>query len=436
MRRSSAPADSESSSHWGNRNFVLLWCGQSVSYLGTTTTYLALPLVAVLVMDATPLQMGLLTALAGLPAVLLGLVAGVWVDRLPRRAVMAGSDVGRFLLLVSVPATAATGLLTFAQLGVVAFSVAALGLCFDVAHQSLVPEIVSRPRLAAANGAFAASRAASEAVGPGLAGGLVRLLGPAGALLADATSYLVSAGAILGMRGPLPSTATSQRGLAAAEMRIGLQFLWQRPVLRAIALSALVTTFFATFQESLLMLFYIDRIGMPVPILGAVLSAAGIVAVVGALNAGRLIRCVGAGRAVMAGQLTQCLGAVAIASATRPLALAAFLIFLGESLISLGVAIFGTTALTIRQDVTPAHLRGRVNGAARFLSWSLLPVGPLAGGAAGQAFGLRAALLAGGIGTLGGFVLLLDDRVRRAPGHRNDGEMSAREPGGSRAESL
>jgi len=216
-----------------------LWVGQAVSIFGTEVTSLALPLTAVLLLKATPLQMGLLGAVGLAPYVLFSLVAGVWVDRLRRRPLLIAADLGRAVLLASIPVSALPGLLTMGQLYIVGFLVGALNLVFGLAYQSFLSAVVGRDRLVEGNGKLAMSASTGQVAGPGLGGALVQLLTAPVAILVDAISYLVSAAFIALVRAseppPRPRIA---RGSLRAEIGEGFRTVARQPVLRALTASS------------------------------------------------------------------------------------------------------------------------------------------------------------------------------------------------------
>ena len=187
-----------------HRDFRLLWGGETVSQLGSQVSLLAIPLLAVRTLHATTFQMGLLTAASTAAFLVVGLPAGVWVDRIRRRRVMIGADLGRLLALGSVPVAYAAGLLTLAQLFVVTLVAGVLTVFFDVAYQSYLPSLVGREHLVEGNAKLTGSEQAATVAGPSIAGGLVQAIGSAAAVAVDAVSFLVSGAAVTAIRTPEP----------------------------------------------------------------------------------------------------------------------------------------------------------------------------------------------------------------------------------------
>lgn len=161
---------------WRRPDFLKLWSGRTVSTLGSQIMQVALPLTAVLVLNATPFQMGLLRAVTTLPDFLFGFPAGAWIDRVRRRPVMIGTDLCRAVVVGSIPVAALLGALRLEQLFIVAFLGGALTLVFDVASQSYIPALVGSEDLVEANSKLSASNSLSGLVGPAVGGGLVQLL--------------------------------------------------------------------------------------------------------------------------------------------------------------------------------------------------------------------------------------------------------------------
>src|SRR5712691_5803471 len=177
-----------------------MWTGQTISLLGSQVTLLALPLTAILVFKASAFQVGTLTTAEFLPFLLFGLPVGVWVDRLRRKPILVAADIGRLVVLGSIPLAYAFGVLHLWQLYVVGFLTGVGTVFFDVAYGSYLPSLVERPRLIEGNAKLEISRSGAQLAGPGIAGLLVQGLSAPGAILADAVSYLASVASLLAIR--------------------------------------------------------------------------------------------------------------------------------------------------------------------------------------------------------------------------------------------
>ncbi|MGH3184199.1 MAG: MFS transporter, partial [Streptosporangiaceae bacterium] len=220
---------------WRHRNVLLLWSGQTVSEMGSAVTQLALPLTAVVVLGASTFQVGLLISAATVAFALIALPAGALVDRWAKRRLMIWCDTARMLIIGSVPLAAAFGVLTMGQLYVVAITAGVCTVFFDVAYQSYLPVVVTKEHLVGANGKLGATQSFAQVAGPGLGGGLVGLIGAAGAMTADAISYAVSVVSLLAIsiREEAPRAAGGRAGLRA-EIAEGLSFVLRHPILRKI----------------------------------------------------------------------------------------------------------------------------------------------------------------------------------------------------------
>lgn len=390
-----------SSGLWRHPDFVKLWLGQTVSRFGSQIGGTALSLTAVLALAATPVQMGLLAALGAAPVLIAGLFVGVWVDRLHRRPIMIAADAGRALALTSIPLAAALGHLRLAHLYVVAAVVGLLTVFFDVADQSFFPTLVPRERLAEGNSALSASDSIAEISGPAIAGSLVQWLSGPVAILIDAVSFAISAvclGAIRTVE-PRPARLPPQRS-AWHEALDGLRLVRADPLLRALAGSAAMSTFFGNFIGALYEIYAIRTLGIPPALAGLLIAAGGVGAFAGALVAGRVTRRFGLGPtligAALAGGTLQLLNPLA----HGPVAAAAALLMGVQLLGDVAYAIHFINALSLRQALIPDRLMGRVNASWQFLTVGVAPLGALLAGLLGQAIGVRLTLLCGACGIM------------------------------------
>lgn len=258
-------------------DFFKLWAGQAISLLGTQVTGLAISLTAAIVLQATPGQMGLIGFLNVLPFVLFGLPAGLWMDRVRRRPVMIATDIGRAVLLASVPLAALVGRLSMTQLYVVSFGMGALSVLFRVAYASLLPSIVRRSDLADGNAKLALAEAVARVAGPGLAGGLVQLLSAPLAIVIDSASFVVSAVSLSAIcaqeevgHGP------SSRG-AWPELGEGFRAVLGHPLLRPLLVGMALGNVAdgLVFQSGVIVLFLTRELSFQPAVLGAVFAGLG-----------------------------------------------------------------------------------------------------------------------------------------------------------------
>jgi MFS family permease len=395
-------------------DFLKLWLAQAASLLGSEVTAVAFPLTAVLTLRATPLEMGLLGAAQAAPYLLLGLVAGAWADRWRRRPLLVAADLGRALLLATVPLAALGGILTLAQLYAVAFLTGALTVVFEVAHGAYLPTLVARERLVAGNGTLEATRATAGVAGPGAGGWLVQGLGAPLAVVADALSFLVSALSLAAIRAPEPLPAAPARpARLLAEIGAGLRTVWRTPLLLAPAGSSALYSFFTALWETVYVLYLTEQLGVPPVGLGLIYAGGSAGALLGSAAAGGLTRRFGLGPVVVGAAVLSGAGVALIplagsAPGGAPAGQAGARFLLG-----LSDAVFVVATVSVRQAITPPRLQGRVNATVRFLGDGPAPLGALLGGVLGEALGLRPTLLVGALGGLLPVVWLWRSPLRR-----------------------
>jgi MFS family permease len=396
---------------WRHRDFLLLWAGETVSQVGTMVSHLALPLLAATSLGATAWEMGLLVAAERGAFLLVGLPAGVLLDRVRRRPVMITADLVRFALFASIPLAWALDVLTFAQLLVVALLAGVATVFFDVGYQSVLPAVVGRAGLVEGNVKLESTRAAAETAGPALGGGLVQLVGAAAAVLLDAVTYLVSAAFLLRMRTrEAVPTRDPDRSLRA-DVAQGLRYVLGHPLLRPITLCTGTANLFSGVLAAVSVLFLAREVGQPPAVIGLVLAAGSAGGVLGALTAGRWIRGLGQGRTVVTALLVTGPVALALPLTTPGAGLAWFA--LGMAAVAYGGVVYNVAQVSFRQAVTPDRLLGRMNASIRFLVWGTIPLGGLLGGALGELIGLRATLLVTAVGMALSPVWVLASPLRR-----------------------
>ena len=389
--------------------FRSYWGAHTISLFGDQVSLLALPLVAVLTLDADAAEMGYLTALALAPNLLFALHAGAWVDRRGRRRqTMIATDVGRAVLLCTVPAAYALDVLTLGQLYGVAFAAGVLTVLFGVSDASLFVAIVPRERYVEANSLLNGSRAFSLVAGPSMSGLLVQAFSAPGALLLDAFSFLGSGALLARIHPEEPPPDPEQGGVL-----VGLRWVARSPVVRATLLATATINFFNFVFFALFILYATRVLGVSPGTLGLVLGAGAVGALVGAAVTGRVTRRIGVGPALIVGCVlfTAPLLLVPLAAGSDAVVLAC--LFLAEFGSGLGVMLLDISAGSIFAAVIPHRLRSRVSGAYTFVNFGVRVLGSLAGGLLGTAIGLRPALWIGVSGALLGFLWLLPSPVPR-----------------------
>lgn len=374
-------------------DFRRLWVAQTVSNAGSGVSSVAIPLTAVLVLAASPGDMGLLVAAGTAPALLLSLFVGVWVDRLPRRPLLVGADLGRALLLALIPLAAALGLLRLEFLDLVAFLAGTLTVVFDIAVTSYVPALVTRDELVEANGQLQLGTSATRVAGPGVAGWLVQLVGAPFAVLADALSFLASALLLARIATPEPAPQSVEGRSIWREIGEGLRAVWDDPILRPMVLSTAIGSFGGSILQAVYVLDLTRELGVTPSGLGLILASGGVASVVAAGFAGPLGRRVGPGTALVLGGFFVALGAAFVPLAGIHPALAPALLTLGQVLSGGGLTVYSINQISLRQAITPPGILGRVNATRRFLVFGIIPIGALLGGFLGAAVGLQTALV-------------------------------------------
>jgi MFS family permease len=375
---------------WRDADFLRFWTGHSVSQLGAAMTQVALPLVALLTLGASAAQVGLLRTAEFLPYLLLTLPAGALVDRMRRRPLMIGCDLWRAAFLALVPLAAWLGWLSLPLLLVVMPAAGAATVLFDVAYLSVLPSLVRREQVVAGNAALETSRSAAGVLGPGLAGGLLSVLRPAGVIAVDAVSYLVSALSLLLIRTPEPRpeprAEAASRGLRAAA--VGFRQLRRSPVLGPVTLYMAAINLAWTAFETVFLVFLVRGLHLSGTTIGLALGVGNLGLVAGAVTSAPLARRLGIGPVLLLGAAVQVLGFAVLA--LLPAGPAAVpLVVAGQVLSTTGVLWFNVQSVSLRQTLTPPAVLGRVNAAVRLIGFGTIPLGAAVGGLLGDALGLR-----------------------------------------------
>lgn len=395
------------------RVVTTLFLAEGVTRVGDAITLVALPLTAVLILDASPAGLALIGAAQAAPILLLSLPAGVWVDRRARRwPILVTADLARGLLLASVPAAALLGILSLPLLAVVALAASACGTLFDLAFAGWVPRLLAGDALHRANARIELARSAASVSGPALGGVLVSALTAPFALLADAASFVGSAALITWVRGgEPPSTAPPPRARLQQELGAGLSFIRQQPLVRAVTMTAGINNLARSVAMSVAILYLVDGARMTAAQIGLAFALGNSGFVVGALVSHRLSNRLGMGRTMQLG--VGLFGPSMLIFAAAPPSLAGPACALMLFAHGFGIAVHNVNQVTVRQVLTPDWLRARVAAVTRLVVFGAIPTGTLVGGLIGEIAGVRAALVAGGIGLLAGSLPYLAVGVRR-----------------------
>jgi MFS family permease len=386
---------------WRHSDFLKLWSAETVSQFGTQISQLALPLAAVLVLDASAFQVAALSTVEFLPFILFTLPAGVWVDRLPRRPILIIGDFGRAALLASIPVAYLMDALTLGQLYVVGFLVGICTVFFDVAYQSYLPALVEREHIIEGNSKLEISRSAAQIGGPGLGGVLVEIFTAPYAILVDAISFIGSGSFILGIRKHEESRAVvaadQEKTSLWTELKEGLRFVFGNPNLRAQAGCTATSNFFSSLAFAIIVVFLVRELGLSPGVIGLVFSIGSVGSLLAAFTATRISRRFGIGPTtiVMALIFGPTMFLVAFAPAGND---AIPVLVVAQLLFGFSVVVYNIVQVSYRQAICPPQLQGRMNSVMRFLVWGTIPLGALSGGALGSWVGLRETIVIGAIG--------------------------------------
>jgi MFS family permease len=405
---------------WRHRDFLSLWGAETISQFGTQVSLLALPLVAILVLEESAFKIAALTSVEFLPFLLFTLPAGVWVDRLRRKPILVLGNVGRAVALLSVPIVYWVGGLSIWQLYVVGFAVGTCTVFFDVAYQSYIPALVGREDVVEANSKLEISRAAANIAGPGMAGGLIALLTAPVAVLVDAVSYAISAVLLFGIRKQEETPPRAERRSLRAELGEGLGYVFRNPYQRTMVVMTALSNFFGQVVFSILLVYAVRELDLSAGTIGIALAIGNLGTLASALTAKRIGERLGVGRTIL---LASCLfGPGTLLIAFAPEAYALPLIVLAMIVIGFGGILYNVTAISLIQAITPDRILGRANASRRFVVWGVVPLGGFTGGALASTIGLRETMVVGALGGLLTIVPILISPLRSV------GRMSELEP--------
>jgi MFS family permease len=392
MRRLRLPAGGL----WHHPDFMKLWTGQAISEFGSQVSQLAIPWVALVTLHASAFEVATLGTVEFLPFVLLTLPAGVLVDRWRRRTVLIAGDLGRAVLLISIPIAYGTGHLTLAQLYVVGFLVGIHTVFFDVAYQSYLPSLVDRESLVEGNSKLNVTSSGAQLAGPGVAGGLIAVATAPYALLVDAVTFLVSGGFTAAIRKREELPERGERRHLLVELWEGLSYVLHHRLLLPQAISTGTSNFFTSLSFSILIVYAHNQLGMSSGLIGLSFSLGAFGWMIGAAKADWFRRKLGVGGASMFGAALTGPASLLIPFAPKSFPVP-FLVASG-AVMGFGAVVYNIQQVSLRQSICPERLQGRMNASMRFLVWGTMPLGSLTGGTLAATIGLRPTLFVGAIG--------------------------------------
>jgi MFS family permease len=412
---------------WQNPNFLKLWTSETISQFGSQFTGLALPLTAIIILNANSTELGILTFAGTIPWLIFGLLVGVWVDRHRKQRIMVTSNILRGSILALIPIAAVLGVIT--KLGIpflyaVSFFVGFLQVFFDITYQSYLPSLVRRDQLVEGNRNLQASASTAQVTGPTIAGIVISIITAPIAIAIDACSFFASAFTL----GRIGHEEIIDKEIAKpsvlADMREGLHVVLGDSRLRMIAGSTGTSNFFSTALGAIVLLYLVEPspAGLGVSkdfagvTAGIIFSVASVGAIVGVVISGRVARRIGVGPAIVGSMIFGGVGAVPYYLSGSLTASPLFTIvglsvnwsmlaiMAGQFITFIGVVVYNVNQVSLRQAIVPLRLQGRMNATMRFLVWGTIPLGGLAGGLLGTFLGLRTAI---GISILGGSLAFL-----------------------------
>ncbi len=382
--------------HPVGRDFRRLWAGDTVSQVGTQVGGIALPLLAVQVLGADELEMGLLATFENIAFLLVGLPAGAWVDRLLKRRVLVVGDLVRALALLSLPVAYLLDVLTFPLLLVVATVTGVATVFFDVAYQSYLPSIVPSSRISEGNARLQVSHSVAHVVGPALGGLLVRAVGAPLVLLVDALSFLGSALFLGRIRHREEPPSRAGRRPLRTEIGEGLRFVVGQPLLRRIVATTATSNAASNLGGGLLVLYVVRDLGLSEAQLGLVLSVGALGGLAGAFASGAVMRVVGEGRTIALAILPSSAAAALVPlAAGRSQGTALVMLAVSMAVYGFGVVVYNVAQVSFRQRLCPLPLLGRMNASVRFVVWGVNPVAAFVGGVVAAQAGIVTVLWAG-----------------------------------------
>ena len=353
---------------WLHANFRKLWAGQAASLFASVLSSIVLPLIAVVFLDASPIQMGIIGAMGGVPA-LIGLFLGVWVDRRARGPILVMVDLGRVILLLAVPVAYVFDVLTIELIYVVSLGIGGMSMLFEIAYRSYLPSVVGRRRLVEGNSKLELANSGAVSFGPGIGGVLVDLIAAPFALIPGAVMFLISAFMFRSLRvkedvSPVAKVADGIRESVLAGIKVGFGFFRKSRMLIGITGAASTLELFGSAYDTIYILFLVRNLDFTPGMIGLVFSIGGLGLLGASFASSWLTKRIGFGNTLLLGFLIMAIGGFLVPFARGPIGVAFVIIMLAEALFVLGVVVWHIGLVSVRQAITPVHLLGRVTIAA------------------------------------------------------------------------
>ncbi|MET4704797.1 MFS transporter [Frigoribacterium sp. UYMn621] len=385
---------------WRNGPFLRLWTGQTASSVGTQLGGLAIPVLAVSVLQATPFQVGLLGAVQTAAFLVIGLPAGAWVDRWLKRRVMLFADLARAVVLASVPILFFAGVLSIWQLIIIGAIVGVASVFFDVAYQSYLPVLVAPTRLAEGNSKLETTGQLARVAGPAISGALLAIVRPAILVGIDALTFLFSFLALTAIRDREVAQPKADRQKLVTEIREGLSFVFHEPLLRRIVLTTSTTNLFGSLALTMIPILVLRQLDISPVVYGIGISIGAVGGLLGAMFSARIARAIGEGTAIPVSGVVAAIAIIGLALMSVFPGAAVPIFVVSEFLYSFAVLVYNIAQVTFRQRICPPRLLGRMNASIRFVVWGVLPIGGLASGLLSTAIGLEPTIIIGAVGSV------------------------------------
>lgn len=373
---------------WRERNFLTFWTGQAFSQFGAQITELAIPVLAVLVLDASEFEVGVLTAANVAAFLVVGLPAGAWIDRMRKRHVMIWADAVRAVTLGAVPVLWLTGALQIWHLIVVALIMGVATVFFDVSNQSLVPSLVRSGQIAEANGKLQSTEQLANLTGPAVGGWLIGIIAAPLAIVVTVGTYLVSFVAMLFTRDHEVRRAPEDHQPIMKEIGEGLRWVFGNPFLRRIVATTGFANLFGTMAFTLLPIYLLRVLGLTPVEMGVIFSLGAVGGLTGAMATPHIVKRFGEARTLPISVIGFSLAPLLLPVATLVPQIAFPFLVAQFFLMSFTVLLYNITQVTFRQRITPTRLLGRMNASIRFCVWGVMPIAALVAGALGTWIGV------------------------------------------------
>ena len=402
---------SQSKNLWQNRDFLKLWSAQTTSVFGTQIASLAYPLTAILVLQASSFEIGILRAVGSASAFLVGFFVGVIVDRVSRKPLLIFADLGRAFLALLIPIAAFFGILRIELLYVITFFSGALNITAEVAAMAFLPFVVKRENLVEGNSKFATTESAATIAGPGILGVLVQILTAPVTIIIDAVSYIFSAFFIWQIKTPEVKISVRETGRSIwAEVIEGLSFVYKNPILRPLAESIALHFLFMGMISTIFTLYALQELKIEPALLGVVFSGLGGGLFLGALIVKNVTNRFGQGKTMVFAALLNAFACLLIPSVSGDRTI--YILIAAHFLLAFGIQLHGINLMSLRQSLTPDNLQGRMSGSFRFVNVLMMMFGALIVACLGEWIGLRATLFISAVGMFLPFLRLFFSPIR------------------------